>query len=180
MTKQLTSRLNGLLKASSSAPFSTRLIVANGIFMSKLCYLVQLWGGCERYLVKSIQILQNKAARVVTGKSWYTPVRTLLQDCNWLSVNQLIFYQTVLQTHKIVQGEGPVYFKQRFITQHPRDTRQAAGGNIWRGQDWTKNSFSARGALAYNSIPANIKNNTSLATFKSRLRKWVLSNISID
>ena len=56
----------------------------------------------------------------------------------------------------------------------------AAGGNIWRGQNWTSNSFSERGALAYNSIPANIKNNTSLATFKSGLRKWVLSNISID
>ena len=180
LTRQLTSRLNGLLKVSKSAPFSTRLAVANGIFMSKLCYLVQLWGGSEKYLVNAIQILQNRAARVVTGKSWYTPVRRLLKECKWLSVQQLIFFQTVVQAHKIVQGEGPFYFKQRFITQHPRDTRQAAGGSIWRGQDWTSSSFCERGALAYNSIPADIRNSTSFATFKSKLRKWVSSNVPID
>ena len=180
LTRQLTSRLNGLLKVSSSAPFSTRLVVANGIFMSKLYYLVQLWGGCEKYLVKALQLLQNRAARVVTGKSWYTPVRRLLKDCKWLSVNQIIFYQTAVQAHKILQGEGPLYFKQRFSAQHPRDTRQAAGGSIWRGQDWPSNSFSARGTIAYNTIPNDIRNSSSLATFKSKLRKWVLSNISID
>ena len=104
LIRQLTSRLNGLLKVSTHATVSTKLMVANGIFMSKLCYLVHLWGGCEKYLVKSLQIVQNKAARVVTGKSWYTPVRRLLKDCRWLSVQQLIFFQTVVQVHKILLG----------------------------------------------------------------------------
>ena len=48
LVRQLTSRINGLLKVSSRAPFHTRLMVANGVFMSKLCYLIQLWGGCEK------------------------------------------------------------------------------------------------------------------------------------
>ena len=101
LVKQLTSRINGLVKVALRAPKETRLMVANGIFISKLCYLIQLWGGCEKYLVKSLQVLQNRAARLVTGKSWFTPTRRLLQECNWLSVTQLIFYQTVLQTHKV-------------------------------------------------------------------------------
>ena len=48
LTKQLTSRVNGLVIVASKAPFATRLSVANGIFMSKLCYLIQLWGGCRK------------------------------------------------------------------------------------------------------------------------------------
>ena len=73
------------------------------------------------------KILQNKAAKVVTGKSWYTPVRRLLKDCKWLSVNQIILYQTAVLSHKILQAG--------LSAQQPRDTRQAAGGSIWRGQD---------------------------------------------
>ena len=37
MTRQLTSRINGLSMIASRASFSTRLMVANGIVMSKLC-----------------------------------------------------------------------------------------------------------------------------------------------
>ena len=179
LTRQLTSRLNGLLIVAQHASVSTRLMVANGIFMSKLSYLIQLWGGCDKYLVRSLQIVQNRAARVVTGKSWYTPVRRLLEECRWLSVNQLIFYQTCVQVQKILLGGGPVYFKQKFCTHHPRETRQATGGSIWRGQDWTSSSFSSRGAQAYNTIPADIRNSRSIPTFKSKLKKWVSNNITL-
>ena len=66
-----------------------------------------------------IQILQNKAARVVTGKTWWTPVRTLLQDCKWLSINQLVFFHTALQTHEIIRSGFPVYLRQNMSTVHP-------------------------------------------------------------
>ena len=46
LTKQLT-RFNGLQVVASKASLRTRLFVANGIFMSKLSYLIQLWGGTE-------------------------------------------------------------------------------------------------------------------------------------
>ena len=104
LAKQLTSRVNGLMMVAARAPFSTRLSVANGIFMSKLCYLIQLWGGTEDYLLHALQVIQNRAARAVTRMSWFTPTRVLLNKCKWLSVKQLIFYQTVLTTHKIVCG----------------------------------------------------------------------------
>ena len=99
LISQLTSRINGLSKVASRAPVTTRLMIANGIFMSKLVYLIHLWGSSSKYLLKSIQILQNRAARVVTGYSWWTPVRRLLKECKWLSINQLVFYHTTLQTH---------------------------------------------------------------------------------
>ena len=42
LIKQLTSRVNGLHIVASKASLVTRLSVANGIFMSKLSYLIQL------------------------------------------------------------------------------------------------------------------------------------------
>ena len=181
LVSQLSSRINGLLKVASRAPIKTRLMVANGIFMSKLVYLIQLWGYSDKYLLKAIQILQNKAARVVTGKTWWTPVRILLKDCKWLSINQLVFFHTALQTHKIIRSGFPVYFSQNMSTVHPYRTRQATDGSIWRGEeDLTGTSFSSRGAQTYNSLPASIKNCRTVETFKYKLRKWVATNIPID
>ena len=113
LLSQLNTRLNALKKLSKIAGFKTRLMVANGIFMSKLIYLIALWGGCETYLLKSLQIIQNKAARAVTKVSWDTPIKTLLLQCNWMSVNQLVFYHSVVTLHKVIQTEYPKYFHNK-------------------------------------------------------------------
>ena len=78
LIKQLTSRINGLCMLSSRTSLKTRLMVANGIVVSKICYLIQLWGGCEDYLLRPFQVLQTRAARSVTGCGWFTPKRKLL------------------------------------------------------------------------------------------------------
>ena len=41
-------------------------------------------------------------------------------------------------------------------------------------------SFCYDGALNYNLIPADIRNVTTLGSFKYKLRKWVKSNIPVD
>ena len=181
LVSQLTSRINGLSKVASRAPVATRFVIANGIFMSKLVYLIHLWGNSSKYLLKSLQILQNRAARVVKWYSWWTPVRRLLKDCKWLSINQLVFYHTTLQTHKSLISGKPHYFKQNFNTDHPYRTRQSTGGGIWRGkEDLISTGFSSRGAQAYNSFPPSIRGCRTIGTFKYKLQKWVATNIPID
>ena len=51
LIKQLTSRLNALKIISRVASFKTRLMIANGIFSSKLIYQIGLWGGADDYLL---------------------------------------------------------------------------------------------------------------------------------
>ena len=49
--KLLTSRVNALSCPCTKGDFRTKLMAANGIVMSKVCYLIKLWGGCEGYLL---------------------------------------------------------------------------------------------------------------------------------
>ena len=183
LVTQLNSRINGLVKVASRAPFATRLMVANGIFISKFIYLIQVWGSCEKYLIKSLQVIQNRAARIVTGKTWWTPTRRLLKDCRWLSIRQLIFYHTAVQVYKIVKSGKPLFFKQRMSTSHPVRTRQATGGGIWRGvgeQAGGGGTFASRGTKVYNSLPTELRNSRTLETFKYKLKKWVANNVPVD
>ena len=110
----LVSRVNILSKISSFASFKTRKMIANGIFMSRLVYLIQVWGfGCTDYLTKSLQILQNRAARSVTGLDLFTPVKKLLQQCGWLSINQLVYYHTLVLVFRVKSERKPQYFSDK-------------------------------------------------------------------
>ena len=87
LLSSLNRRLAGLKKVSlSSSSFKNRLIIANGVFMSKLIYMISVWSGCEENLLDSLQVAQNAAARAVTKCGKRTHVRDLLLQVGWLSV----------------------------------------------------------------------------------------------
>ena len=66
LLKQINNRMSGLKLVSRRTNFKTRLMIANSVFMSKLCYLIELWGGSSEYILKSLQTMQNKVGKVVT------------------------------------------------------------------------------------------------------------------
>ena len=66
LIRSLSTRVGALRVIGKVANFKNRKLIANGIFLSMLSYLIALWGGFNLYLLKSLQILQNKAARIVT------------------------------------------------------------------------------------------------------------------
>ena len=125
---QITSRVNGLFLISPRATFKTKLMVANGIVISQLCYLIQLWGGSAGYLLNSLQIIKNRAARSMAGYNCFNSTRKLLARCNWLSVRQLVFYQTVIMMHRTMKTGLPKHMKQKMSSNFPYQTRQATNG----------------------------------------------------
>jgi hypothetical protein len=181
LIRQLTSRLNALRKLAVNAPFKTRLMAANSVFISVLSYLIPLWGASEGYLIKALQVMQNKAARCVAKVSWFTATRQLLKQCGWMSIKQLVFYHTVLTMRKILKSGRPIFLRNKLSSDFPYPTRQATGGHVRQSQDSVaEGSFISRGTKAYNSIPENIKSTTSLPVFKKKLKTWTLTNIPID
>ena len=129
LISQLSSRINGLKKIASTATFNTKLMVANGVIMSKLVYLITVWGGAQKYLVNRLQVQQLTAARVVCGyQSHYWSRRQLLDRVKWLSVRQLIFFHTALQAYKTTKSGLPLPLRESISTDHPLNTRNAARG----------------------------------------------------
>ena len=177
--KQLTTRINGLKKLSSKADFKTKLTLANGIVMSKLCYGLAMWGNCQGYLRKALQVQQLTAARAVCGySSFFWSTGKLLSTCGWLSVNQLYWQQVLTSTHKIMTNKKPINLHNRMISRHRHGTRTATG--VSRGFEGllVKNSFNYS-AATYNNLPQNLRTAKSMHIFKKQLRQWVVSNIPV-
>ena len=185
LVKQLNSRLYALKTITHVAPFKTRLMIANGIFCSKLIFQISLWGGAEDYLLRGLQIIQNKAARFVAKKDRYSPVSELLGQCGWLSVRQLAFYHSVVQVFKTIQTKYPEYMYSKLNNQFPYNTRLAQTESVRMGLDFksklelTERSFMNRATFNFNSLPQELRKVSKLERFKKMLKQWIQENVQI-
>ena len=78
----------------------------------------------EKYIVRAVQVMQNKAARCVTKESWFTSTRSLLRQCNWLSIEQLIVFHTALQVWRVRSNKCPAYIDSKFQLSRTRSSDQ--------------------------------------------------------
>ena len=185
LIKQLTTRLNALRIIGGVASFKVRLMVANGTFMSKMIFQISLWGGAEDYLLKSLQLVQNKAARSVTKRGRFTPVAELLKECGWLSVKQLVHYHSIIQIHKTLTTTYPQYIFKKLSSDFPYNTRLAQSESVRMGSEFqskldiTEKSFMNRATCAFNELPTEIRKIAETETFKFKLKEWVMMNCSI-
>ena len=182
LVKVLSIRLGTLKKVCRVTNFKNRKMIAEGLIMSKLSYLIPLWSGCETYLLMALQRIQNKAMRVVTRSDLSTAGH--LAQCGWLSVKQLAFYQTCVLVFNVLENKSPQYLYKMFNREYMKNTRQAARMEIRQdgetpdlGLMW--NSFRWRALREFNQIPAELRNVGNLRSFKTGLRKWIVLNIPI-
>ena len=147
--------------------------------MSKMSYGLAMWGNCQGYLRKALQVQQLKAARAVCGyRSYYWSTRRLLSTCGWLSVNQLHWQQVMMTTHKIMMSKRPVNIHSRMVARHNHGTRAAAGVSRGFGNQLVNRSFN-HSASNYNKLPAELRETICLPSFKNKLKIWVLNNIDM-
>ena len=150
-------------------------MVANGAVMSKLGYLIILWVGANESLLRAVQVQQLVAARLVIGYGcWRWSRRKLLARVGWLSVKQLVFYHTVLQACKTLRSGVPRALYLALSDEYPRNTRNAARGQIRNSEIFTSTAtYKYRAMRWYNSVPADVRTG-SVSTVKKKLKKWII------
>ena len=107
LVAKLSKRLTGLFKIKYATSFKIRKSVAEGVFNSVLVNCLPLFGGMDLGDLKEIQIMQNKAAQVVTNSPPRAERAPMFDKLEWHSVNQLIFYHSVLSVFKIRTNQEP-------------------------------------------------------------------------
>ena len=183
LVKGLAKRLGDLKQVCKVASFKNRKMVAEGLIMSKLSYLIPVWAGCESYLLHALQVIQNKAARFVTRSDLSTVGH--LGQCGWLSVKQLAMYQTCVLVYKVLQEKSPMYLYSMFNKEYIRNTRQAARMELRQDGETPElglalSSFRWRALREYNQIPADMRKLKTLQSFKTCLWKWIVAHIPIN
>ena len=173
LVSKLRKRLVALAHIRNIAPYPVRKMIAIGIFNSVLTYCLPLFGDCGVNNLKEIQILQNKAAQIVSHSPPRAARVQMFTKLDWLTVNQLVAYHTLISVFKIRNSREPEYLS-KFLS---NDSRY---GKIMFEKIQLKvatRSFVFRGSESWNLLPIAVKNCQKIGEFKPKLRKWVKENV---
>ena len=170
---KLQTRLAALQKLQNVIPVKSRKTIAEGIFTSVLSYCLPVFGGCDKGEIEAIQILQNKAARIVVSAGMRTDRRQLLSRVGWMSVVQLIYYHTALCTFRIRRSKEPEYLHNIMNTNNRADKIIVPNSTL----SLAMKSYCFRGANDWNRLPENIRNCPRISSFKQQLKGWIFKNV---
>lgn len=189
LVSQLAKRVGMLSRLVKLVPANRFKLLVNGLFMSKLLYCLPLFANAlglptsriidteTRYHsftksnLKTLQTLENKVLRLITGRGYRTPVIQLLEESQMLSVNQLVVFSTIMIVFKVQHTGEPKYLDNRLKMNY--------GGriNIHFNLSRAREGFMYRASKCFSSLPPDIKSETKEGLFKSKVRLWIKSTI---
>ena len=172
LLNKLSKRLVGLQNLRLICPYVLRKTITEGLFNSILAYCLHPYGGMDSDSIRCIQSLQNKAARLVCCAPPRSNRVELFRKLDWLTVNQLVVYHTLILVFKIRNNREPEYLFQ-FLCNDSRNGRIMIPHLTL---SLMLRSFCVRGACNWNLLPAQIRTEQKIGIFKKKMRKWILDN----
>ena len=147
----------------------TRLHVINGLVMSRLVYLINIWGNTSDSLISKVQVVQNIAGRMITGYSKFTRQKTILEDCKWLSMKESTEYHSLIGFWKAMKWGKPEYLRNKL---------QVEDNNMLSTQiprlQITSQAYRCKTTSRWNNLPGTLREEESLQGFKRRLKRHLM------
>ncbi len=85
-------------------------MLIHAFMTSRLDYCNALLGGCSARLINKLQMVQNAAARVLTGTRKYDHISLVMSTMNWLPIRHHIDFKILLITYQTPMAYGYSHF----------------------------------------------------------------------
>ena len=159
---------------------SSRISVVQSLVLSVINYCNVIWGTTNMSLIAKIQKVQNFAARVADGKARkYDHVTPILNELQWLNVTKTIVMYSTITVFKQVTHHYPDHYLPLPTVNRMTDSTTRQQDQLYvpmTRTDTGSRALSIRGPKLWNQLPLNIKDSNNLHMFKSKLRKYLLTN----
>ena len=134
-------------------------------------YCASVCGCCGKTEITKLQKLQNRAIPIITTSKFDAPCKPLLLKLALKSVQEIIDYNTNSMVFKSGNGLAPGYLSNLFVKNSHNASRilRDTSTNLRIPKKNTLNGqkgFSYRGVKAWNNLPTEAKQTSSLTQFK--------------
>ncbi len=148
--------------------------------LSRLDYCNALYYGISQSCLKRLQVVQNDAARLLTGRRRFDHATPILIFLNWLPVKYRIIFKVLTFVFKSLHNLAPSYITEVCLNYNPtRALRSCSSGLLivprTRLQHRGDRAFAVAGPNLWNNLPDSIRTVSSLSYFKHLLKEHLFS-----
>ena len=132
--------------------------------------------GLPQKTTLKLQRVQNTAARLVSCVPRSSHITPILQELHWLPISSRITYKILLLTFKTYHGFAPSYLLELVPRYTPVRTLRSASQSLLSRPKTTsykqygQRSFIYAATFLWNNLPLDIRNASSVNTFKLMLK----------
>ena len=172
VTKKIAPGLFYLRKSKNVIPSNMQSLLYNALIAPHFNYCNVVWGNCNKTLQNKLQVLQNRAAKIIKGVDRYTSSTETLNDLQWNNLSIKQYHNEAIMMYKAVNNLLPTYicsrFKEKEVQYNLRNNNVLVIDKP--NTEYKKRSFTYRGASLWNTLNDNVKSAINLASFKKQLQ----------
>lgn len=158
----------------------TKRLVTQALVLSHLDYSSIIWSHAPKNLLNRLQLVQNRAARLVLGCPYRANVYKMHSKLHWMMVDKRQQYNLLTFFYKMSNIKKPTCLFSRIQlvrNSHHHHTRQGAKGLyvLPRARTWARKSVLFRAISSWNNLSPEIRNSCSSSVFKKKLKNKLLT-----
>ena len=154
--------------------------LVHNLVISRLDYCNSLYYNLPVYQLKKIQMVMNRAARLIGGVSPRERITPTLIELHWLPIKARIIYKICVLTYIALNKEKPKYMREKLFlfntglgvsVRHSQDVHRL---NEPRARtNLGARAFSHCAPRLYNKLPNNLKECANVAIFRKKLKTYI-------
>ena len=172
----------GLLHIFSNYLHKKQLVtIYTALIQSHFDYALSVWGSCHKTYLINLQRMQNRCAHICTNTFDYTvSSSSLIKQLKWMDIATRFSYFIGILMFKFVNGLLPPTLKDQFTFVkdiHSFSTRSSFAEDIALPKcrtEFLKRTLCYTGPKLWNSLPLELKNSSSIESFKSNFKNFLL------
>ena len=167
--------LHNIASIRRSLTTSACKIIVHSLVISRLDFGNATLYGISDALLYRLQVLQNSAARLITGTRRREHISPVLFALHWLPIRQRIKFKLLVLVYRCLHQLAPAYLSAQILSYTPARSLRSADNNLittnlYRLERCGRRRFFVAGPFLWNKLPASVKSANSLGAFKSALK----------
>ena len=176
ISMKINQRIGLIRRIRNLLPLQARVALYNALILPLFDYGDVIWGDKNNDTIMSeLQILQNKAAKVMLGQPPRSSSTEALKSLDLKSLSTRRFFHCCTAIHKCLIGETDFNFNfTKSQAVHSYNTRRSNDIRLPLPRtNWGKQTFIFHAAKDWNSLPNDLKECNILSIFKSKLKTFL-------
>ena len=161
---------------------SIKMLVQNQV-INRLDYCNSLYYKLPKYQLRKMQLIMNKAARLIKSVSPYDRITPVLIELHWLPIQARIVYKVCVLTFQAMMTGKPEYIRKlltpfnintSIVVRHASEEHR-----LFEPRSETDIGFRAFKMSAprlYNKLPKDVKDSPNITLFKKRLKTFLFTD----